>query len=226
MASLLLLIDGYNVVSPVAPPTRGDAGWLQRERTQLLARLTSHLSRDLRDRTCVVFDAANPPPDRPSQFQVEGIEVCFAVDHPEADDLLEEIIRAHHAPKQLAVVSSDRRVQAAARRRGATPFDSQVWLDQLLDGVVGLARHAKKVGRHQKRSKPKSSEPNQRRYAEQRDGFTNGDDQVQPSGDVRPQVEQPDHLSAQPKNVEPLVDPQDVQDWLKEFGYGEGDVDS
>lgn len=140
MASLLLLIDGYNVVSPIAPPSRNpDPRWLQRERTLLIDRLVKHLDSETRSRTCVVFDAANPPPDRPSRFVVEGIDVRFAVDYPEADDLLEELIAAHSAPKTLAVVSSDHRVQTAATRRGSKAVDSQIWLDDLLDGRVSLA---------------------------------------------------------------------------------------
>ena len=143
--SLLLLIDGYNVVAPVTPPNRNhlsadhDDRWLQRERSQLIARLVKHLDHAVRSRTCVVFDAANPPPDRPSQFAIEGIDVRFAVDYAEADDLLEEIIASHSAPKNLAVVSSDHRVQAAARRRGSLVLESQEWLDDLLDGNVRLA---------------------------------------------------------------------------------------
>ena len=137
--SLLLLIDGYNVLAPVAPPRNPDPQWLQRERSRLIGRLIEHLEEQVRHRTCVVFDAANPPPDRPNQFSMDGIDVRFAVGYPEADDLLEELIAAHSAPKQLAVVSSDQRVQAAARRRGCLPLDAQAWLDELLDGVVRLA---------------------------------------------------------------------------------------
>lgn len=138
--SLLLLIDGYNVVAPVAAPGRiPDPAWLQRERNLLLQRLVKHLAADVRSRTCVVFDAANPPPDRPSEFEVDGVSVRFAVDYPEADDLLEELIAAHSAPKNLAVVSSDHRVQAAAKRRGSKPFDSQPWLDDLMRDRVSLA---------------------------------------------------------------------------------------
>lgn len=138
--SLILLVDGYNVVAPVAPPGRmPDPHWLQRERDQLLRRLVKHLDDSVRNRTCVVFDSANPPSDRPSEFEVAGIQVRFAVDYPEADDLLEEIIAAHSAPKSLAVVSSDHRVQAAAKRRGSQTFEAQNWLDNLLDGRIGLA---------------------------------------------------------------------------------------
>lgn len=146
--SLLLLIDGYNVIPPVAPPgRRPQPDWLHRERMQLVARLAEHLEEPIRRRTCVVFDSNQPPPDRPARFEMEGMDVWFAVQYPEADDLLEEIIAAHSAPKQLAVVSSDHRVQTAARRRGATSFDSQPWFDHLLNGSVLLSPAAKRVRR-------------------------------------------------------------------------------
>lgn len=134
-----LIIDGYNVVAPVAAPRFPDPMWLHRERMQLVERLAAHLDEETRPRTCVVFDAANPPPDRPSHFEMHGMTVRFAVDHPEADDLIEEMIASHSAPKSLAVVSSDQRIQTAARRRGAAVFDSQAWLDRLMDGKVDLA---------------------------------------------------------------------------------------
>lgn len=144
----LLLVDGYNVVAPIAPPGRlvsgqpENAQWLQRERMQLIQRLIQHLGDEVCQQTCVVFDAANPPPDKPSQIRIGGIEIRFAVGHPQADDLIEELIAAHSAPKRLAVVSSDHRIQAAAKRRGCTSYDSQAWFDDLMDGKVRLARGA------------------------------------------------------------------------------------
>ena len=63
----------------------------------------------------------------------------FAVDHPEADDLIEEMIAAHATPKKLTVVSADHRIQVYARRRGALAVDSEPWLDRLADGRVQLA---------------------------------------------------------------------------------------
>ncbi len=138
--SLLLLIDGYNVVAPSVPPARrGDANWLQRERLRLIDRLAKHLDDHVRARTAVVFDAANPPPDRPSRFTISEIDIQFAVDYHEADDLIEELIAAHSAPKRLAVVSSDQRIQTAASRRGCATFASDAWLDDLLDGKPRLA---------------------------------------------------------------------------------------
>ncbi|TWU59442.1 YacP-like NYN domain protein [Rubripirellula tenax] len=138
-ASLWLLVDGYNVLAPTAPPRNPGANWLHQERLLLIHRLAEHLDAETCRRTCVVFDAANPPRDRPHRFSISEIEVIFAVDYPEADDLIEELIAAHTSPKSLAVVSSDARVQTAAKRKGSLAFESQPWLDDLLDGHVHLA---------------------------------------------------------------------------------------
>ncbi|TWT73146.1 NYN domain-containing protein [Allorhodopirellula solitaria] len=151
--SIVLLIDGYNVIGPVAPPGRQPrAGrsnplghdepprWLAIERQRLLDRLAEHLDENVRLRTCVVFDAKDAPPNLPSRFEHQGIDVRFAVDYCEADDLLEELIAAHPAPKTLSVVSSDHRIGTAARRRRAGCFDAADWLDRLLDGHVQLIK--------------------------------------------------------------------------------------
>ncbi|MEM6470889.1 MAG: NYN domain-containing protein [Planctomycetota bacterium] len=136
---MLLLIDGYNIAQPVAPSRRPPANWLQLARENLLQTLAKYIDQSVRSRTCIVFDAADPPKGRPSQFQFAEMEVRFAVDYVTADDLLEEIIRSHHTPKQLMVVSSDHRVQVAAKRRGATFIDSEPWMDRLTDGRTILA---------------------------------------------------------------------------------------
>jgi len=137
--SLLLLIDGYNIAHPIAPSVNAAPGWLQQQRDVLLRDLTNHLSASVRSRTCVVFDAAEPPRDQADRYDHQGIDVRFAVDHVSADELIQEIIRAHHTPKRLMVVSSDHQVQIAARRRGAQHCDSEPWIDDLTDGKPRLA---------------------------------------------------------------------------------------
>ncbi|EMI46949.1 NYN domain-containing protein [Rhodopirellula sp. SWK7] len=142
--SVVLLIDGYNVIAPVAAPGRGGTkGWLAIERQRLLDRLVKHLDEIVRLRTTVIFDAKDAPNNLPSRYDYHGIDVQFAVEHTEADDLLERIISDHPNPKSLTVVSSDHRVQAAARRRRAGAYDSDTWLDRLLDGHTLLQRYPK-----------------------------------------------------------------------------------
>lgn len=166
---IVLLIDGYNIIAPVAAPRnprritkssstgRSTATWLEHERKTLIGRLAKHLPTSVRENTCVVFDAKTRPTDLPSRTSSSDIEIRFAVDHAEADDLIEEIIASHSVPKSLTVVSSDHRIQAAARRRKCVYYDSQDWFDDLLDGHIGIAKVP--TQRTPKPSKPKSVTP-------------------------------------------------------------------
>jgi hypothetical protein len=61
-----------------------------------------------------------------------GLAVRFAHKSEEADELIEELIRGDSAPKRLTVVSSDHRLQTAARRRRAKAVDSESWWETLL----------------------------------------------------------------------------------------------
>jgi predicted RNA-binding protein with PIN domain len=123
-----ILIDGYNLLYGAGIIGEGvDAGTLQNAREALLGWLLQSLPQSDRQRTVVVFDAHHPPPGRPSTFDRQGMTIHFARDHENADALLEDYIAANDAPRQLTVVSSDHRVQRAARRRKATAVDSGAW---------------------------------------------------------------------------------------------------
>lgn len=127
-----LLIDGYNLLfasdvfaSPAGPPT------LQRTRDALVQFLASSLDPKLVGRTIVVFDATQAPPGLPHQLKIAGLQVLFSRHGQDADALLEDLIAAERAPRELLVVSSDHRVQRAARQRGARYADSDQWLRDL-----------------------------------------------------------------------------------------------
>jgi predicted RNA-binding protein with PIN domain len=129
---MLLLIDGYNLLfasdvfaSPAGPPT------LQRTREALLQFLADSLDKKYNGRTTVVFDATQAPPGLPHEMTFAGLRVLFSRRGQEADDLLEELIASESAPRELVVVSSDHRVQRAARQRGAKYLDSDQWLKTL-----------------------------------------------------------------------------------------------
>jgi len=66
--------------------------------------------------------------------QRDGMTIIYAVEHEDADSMIEEIIRKHSNPKQLLVVSSDHRLHKAALRRKSNPIDSDVWYDNLEQG--------------------------------------------------------------------------------------------
>ncbi len=129
-----LLIDGYNLLSAVGILARHvGPGSLQRARLALLNFLAESLDPGEIPQTTVVFDASDAPPDLPHTLTHRGLTVRFATQYEEADQLIEELIRTHSAPRRLCVVSSDHRLQRAARRRKAQPIDSDVWYARVVD---------------------------------------------------------------------------------------------
>lgn len=133
-----LLIDGYNLLfasgvfaSSAGPPT------LERTRNALLQFLADSLAERLRIRTTVVFDATHAPPGLPHEMSFAGMRILFSRNPADADALLEDLLEAERAPREILVVSSDHRVQRAARQRGAKYIDSDAWMREL-----GQARHA------------------------------------------------------------------------------------
>ena len=123
-----LLIDGYNLLHVTGIVGSGSAlTELHRSREALLRFLAASIEPAERPRTTIVFDAAGAPPGLPRTILHDGITVHFARDYADADDMLEDLIAAHDTPRTLVVVSSDHRVQRAARRRRAKAIDSDRW---------------------------------------------------------------------------------------------------
>lgn len=137
---MLLLIDAYNLLHQSDQMQRGRAdGWLARARERLVDSLAQHLGVELSCQTCLVFDSRAAPRGLPATLVRQSIELRFAVDHAEADDLLEELISRHPTPKRLMVVSSDHRIHKAASRRGAKCIDSDLWYADLVERGPRLA---------------------------------------------------------------------------------------
>jgi uncharacterized protein len=116
MALPFLIIDGYNLMHAWGlARQRYGPGDLERLRERYLRQLANRLSEDQRRRTTVVFDAADvSTSDALAQQVHELMRIVFAAD---ADSRIEKLIKGHSAPKQIRVVSSDKRLQKAARRR-------------------------------------------------------------------------------------------------------------
>lgn len=127
-----LLIDGYNLMyaaNITGAPGQGTS--LFRSRLALLRQLANRLTRGERAATTIVFDARQAPPGLPKQGRFESIEVLFADRRQQADDLMIELIDSSSHARDLTVVSSDHRIQRAARRKGATAVDSDQWWKRL-----------------------------------------------------------------------------------------------
>ena len=127
-----LLIDGYNLMHAAGMARRNyGPGGLAKSRNWLLNYVVRRLTSDERKRTTIVFDAADAPPGVSRHSVLEGIEIMFASAGGDADTQIEELISEHSAPRLLRVVSSDHRLQKAARRRRANFVDSEVFVAEL-----------------------------------------------------------------------------------------------
>ncbi len=127
-----LLIDGYNLLHVTGIFGKGTGpGTFQRSREALLRFLAASLTPDERNQTTVVFDANEAPPGLPRTVDFDQMTVRYATDYPDADTLIEELIQDANSPRSLLVVSSDHRIQRAARKRRARFVDSDVWYSDL-----------------------------------------------------------------------------------------------
>ena len=130
---MLYLIDGYNLLNGASVPVPVRAGAnLEKARLALLNFLAESLDPIEVPQTVVVFDAHDPPPGLPREMRHKGLLVRFAPRDEDADTLIEELIREDSSPRRLTVVSSDHRIQRAARRRRARAVDSDVWYAEVV----------------------------------------------------------------------------------------------
>lgn len=132
MPARFLLIDGYNLLH-AAGMGRAEygPGDLQRCRERLLRYLATKLTPAEIERAIVIFDARDPPPDRPSKQLFRKLTVQFANPGGDADLVIQQWLDDHSAPKRVTLVSSDHVLQRAARRRRADFIDSETFFEQL-----------------------------------------------------------------------------------------------
>jgi hypothetical protein len=129
------LIDGYNLMhaAGLMKPRFGPGG-LEKARRAVVGVLAASLGEDAAH-TTIVFDARAPMSvtEREAAPTHGGMRVEFAAGEENADARIERLIAREPTPKQLAVVSSDRRIRAAAKRRGATSLDSDSFWSRFVE---------------------------------------------------------------------------------------------
>lgn len=132
MPESFLVIDGYNLLHAAGMARKKYVGaQLHNARRQLLIYLAGHLTEAERERTTVVFDAGDAPIGVARSMIVESMTVEFAPPGGDADTHIEDILQSHSAPRNVRVVSSDHRLQKAARRRRAEFVDSDRFVEEL-----------------------------------------------------------------------------------------------
>lgn len=146
-----LFIDGYNLLHAAGlARAQYGPGDLERARDRFLLLLSQLLDDVQRPRTVVVFDAKESIGFLGSTCTRFDMTVVYPDRGVEADAVLETMIRDHSAARSLRVVSSDRRIQVAAKRRKARPIDSEKF----------LATQTKKSNRIVEPEKPEPSAAN------------------------------------------------------------------
>ncbi len=130
------LIDGFNLFFVMMPRRTGrDQPPDDQELDRFLQTLSGALRRCQTGRVTVVFDARQRPLWAPRREQRYGLHIINAIDAPEADDVIIQLIQQDSAPRHLVVVSSDRRIRDVARRRKAKVCTSQEFVRQLRSGA-------------------------------------------------------------------------------------------
>lgn len=126
---MALLVDTYNVLhtTGVLPPDLAGLGVLELRDLILTSRFR-HMP------VVLVCDGLGPGvrgPDEASTAVDHGITIYYAGNHRDADSHIERAVRACTDPHRLNVVSSDRRIVRAARRRRCRVMGSEVFLETL-----------------------------------------------------------------------------------------------
>ena len=171
-----ILIDGYNLLHASGILGRGRGpGFLERSRQALLNFLAESLDEKESSRCTVVFDASDSAPKGlPRTLTHRGITVKFASGMPSADELIEQLIQADNAPRKLTVVSSDHRLHRAAKRRKATPIDSDQWFH----GVVRRRIESRQLTEHPNVKPPAPSTESEINFWLRQFGVTSETDQL------------------------------------------------
>ena len=133
-----LVIDGYNLMhamglvhGPVGPHE------LTKARVKLIGRLAA--AHGETDDVTLVFDARGAPAGAAAEETRAAVQVHYTL-REEADDYIERRIAHDSAPARLIVVSNDKRLREAARRRGCAAWLCDHYLDWLERAERGRRR--------------------------------------------------------------------------------------
>jgi len=130
-----VIVDTFNVLhqTGVLPPNL--AGVDVAGLIDLISR-----SRFRRSRVRLVCDGTSKLPD--DTAETGQITIEFSGHGRTADDVIASHVDRSTAPKRLTIVSSDREVQKAARRRRCSVISSEAFLKQLADDIEREERNA------------------------------------------------------------------------------------
>lgn len=122
-----VIIDGYNLLRVIQ---KTDEQF--RTLTEVgLCRILSEYLKRIRDHGHIVFDGLGPP-DKSNLGGFGNLEVYFSGPDTDADTIIEQKILDNTAPKSLLIVSTDRRLRAAAGKRKALCYRSELFFQDVI----------------------------------------------------------------------------------------------
>ncbi|MGA1979095.1 MAG: NYN domain-containing protein [Sedimentisphaerales bacterium] len=121
-----VIIDGHNLLHSIQKEDSDSGPISDVQLCHIIGRYLKLIS----EKGEVVFDGTGPR-DKSGFDNISNLEVFFAGLRSDADTVIEDKIKANTAPKRLTIVSSDRRLRDAARKRKATSVKSQVFWDNV-----------------------------------------------------------------------------------------------
>lgn len=142
-----LVVDGNNFLMADLPAAVAGIG------EAALCRLLGRSSYAGKAGDVIVVMDGGPDPLRVSRSPVENVELRLAGHGREADDVIIELIDACSAPKRLTVVSTDRKVRAAARRRRCRSLTSEQFGHELAR-LVGRLNRGKTASQYAENKAP------------------------------------------------------------------------
>ena len=110
---MAIIIDGYNVLHASRWLV---SSWKGADR-QRFCRLLGELAEQQSEKITVVFDAL-PKESSIDKSKSRGLKVVFSGHGRTADEVIIQMVNKSSGPRDLTVVSSDRQIRAAAKRRG------------------------------------------------------------------------------------------------------------
>lgn len=120
------IVDGYNLLHLIQKASE-DYGAITDVQ---LCRIIGEYLKQINETGEVIFDGTGPR-EKGGFDNISNLEVFFSGLRSDADTIIEDKITASTAPRRLTIVSSDRRLRIAARKRKATVVKSQVFWDNV-----------------------------------------------------------------------------------------------
>lgn len=132
----MIIIDGHNLLHCIQKTAEGYESISDVQLCHIIGRYLKLTG----EKGKIIFDGIGPP-DKSRLCGIRNLDVFFAGLATDADTVIEDKIRASTAPRRLVIVSSDQRLQKAARTGKATPVKCEVFWAKLQKKL----RHKRKI---------------------------------------------------------------------------------